>query len=307
MCGHTFCAACIFDHARLSPAREITCPTCRMPLVMAPPCVSRQLSSFIDRMRESSGPGEVCGETLEDWHQRQAAWDARQAEARAQWGVWPEQEDDEEEEWESQDQEPLVYDQTFFKLREVTPLARLKQAFCVRKGVTPDQVDFIFGGSCIEDDDTPEGLAMQEGDVIDSVWCAGPLLEQRERPDVMRARIARMETERHPTGAAHGNNYVEPAARIRPRQTRHARAERSARYMRGEGRCLNVCVESWLEDWRSSMASLAQVEREVGNGNVSTSTAAAAMPHVPSGTGALAEMANAAAHMASAVLGGSAS
>ena len=24
--------------------------------------------------------------------------------------------------------------------------------------------------------------------------------------------------------------------------------------MRGEGQCLNVCVESWLEDWLSSVA-----------------------------------------------------
>lgn len=254
MCGHTFCAACIFDHARLSPAREITCPTCRQPLVMAPPCVSRQLSSFIDRMRESSGSGEVCGETLEDWHQRQSAWDDRQAEARAQWGVWPDAEAEEEEEWESQDQETLLYDQTFFRLREVTPLVRLTQAFCQRKDVTTDQVDFLFGGSCIEDDDTPEGLAMQEGDVIDAVWRAGPLLEQRERLDVRRARVARMDAERHPAGAAHENNYTHPAARIRLRQTRHARAERSARYMRGEGRCLKLCVESWLEDWRSTMA-----------------------------------------------------
>lgn len=222
---------------------------------MAPPCISRQLSSFIDRMRENSGPGEFCGETLDDWHARQAAWDARQAEARAQWGVWPEaEEEEEEEEWEIQEQEARFYDQTFFKLREVTPLARLKAAFCQRKGVNLNQVDFLFGGACIEDDDTPEGLTMQEGDVIDAVWRKGPLMVERESAEVERARVARMETERHPTGAAHANDYLPPAQRVRPRQTRHARAERLARYMRGEGQCLNVCVESWLEDWLSSVA-----------------------------------------------------
>ena len=65
-----------------------------------------------------------------------------------------------------------------------------------------------------------------------------------------------MDMERHPAGASHENDYSEyiyPAARLRLRQTRHTRAERSARYMRGEGRCLKLCVESWLEDWRSTM------------------------------------------------------
>ena len=244
MCGHTFCASCIFDHARLSPAREISCPTCRMPLVMAPPALSRQLSAFVDRVREGFGNSTpVGGETLEEWHGRQRAWDARAEEARAQWGVWPETEEDEDEDQWMEEQEPLLYDQTFFKLREVTPLTRLKAAFCQRKQVYAGQVDFLFAGVAIEDDDTPEGLSMMEGDIIDAVWA--PTLVERERVDVQRARVLRAETER-PVAPTHDG--VAPAERVRPRQTRHAQAERSARYMRGEGRCLNVCVESWLED-----------------------------------------------------------
>ena len=93
------------------------------------------------------------------------------------------------------EQEPLLYDQTFFKLREVTPLSRLKQAFCQRKQVLTHQVDFLFAGMPIEDDDTPEGLAMREGDTIDAVWSAG-LRAQRERSVVQTARTMRMEHER---------------------------------------------------------------------------------------------------------------
>ena len=120
---------------------------------MAPPPLQRQLSAFIDRAREAADPtSSVLGETLDEWRGRQAAWDGRAAEARVQWGIFPEVE--EEEVWSEPEMEvePLLYDQTFFKLREVTPLSRLKQAFCQRKGVEAASVHFVFGGVAIEDE-----------------------------------------------------------------------------------------------------------------------------------------------------------
>ena len=88
LCGHTFCAPCIFDHARLSPAREVSCPTCRAPLVMSPPALLRQLSSYVDKVREGI-PGVLGGESLDEWHARQAAWDERAAEDRKAHGRNP--------------------------------------------------------------------------------------------------------------------------------------------------------------------------------------------------------------------------
>ena len=102
---------------------------------------------------EQAGTALLGGESQEEYRARQTAWDERAAQAREQWGIWPE--DEEEEDY--VDAEELLYDQTFFKLRTVTPLARLMAAFCQRKEVARSDVDFVFGGQCIDDDDTPEG------------------------------------------------------------------------------------------------------------------------------------------------------
>jgi hypothetical protein len=217
-------------------------PTCRTPLIASAPPLQRQLSAYIDRTREALAGTFIGGESIEDWRARQAAWDERCHEARAQWGTWPEAEEEEEE----AEPEPMIYDQTFFKLREVTPLARLKQAFCQRKAVLPHQVDFLFGGAPILDDDTPESLAMVEGDTIDAVWSNGAP-PGRERYEIRLAREARGQ-DREGVHEA-----MRPAERPTQRQTRGRMSERTARYMRGDGRCLNVCVESWLEDFRNSV------------------------------------------------------
>ena len=254
----------------------------------SPPPLQRQLSAYIDRVREAHG-GLIAGEGIDEWRSRQSAWDERAAEARAQWGAWPEADADEEDEEIEIEAEPTFYDQTFFKLREVTPLARLIQAFCHRKSVLTTQVVFRFGGLVIGEEDTPESLAMMEGDVIDAVWASDTEVE-REREDVTDARIERVAQR----GVLAEN--PPPEQRTHRRQTRHQTSERTGRYMRGEGRCLNVCVESWLEDWRATPAGrdeqaanvavqsqyVASTGANAAASNASTSNAHASAPGAPS-------------------------
>ena len=55
----------------------------------------------------------------------------------------------------------------FFKCKMTTPLGKLMLAYCQRQGVSLQAVRFLFDGTRINSDQTPEGLGMEDGDVID--------------------------------------------------------------------------------------------------------------------------------------------
>ena len=57
----------------------------------------------------------------------------------------------------------------YFKLRTLTPLKDLMNAFCIRQGLQRGEVTFFFDGVRIEDDEqTPGDFDMEDGDVIDA-------------------------------------------------------------------------------------------------------------------------------------------
>jgi len=55
----------------------------------------------------------------------------------------------------------------FFKLRRSTRMQKLMAAYCERQGVDRQTVRFLFDGERLRDTQTPEGLEMEDGDVID--------------------------------------------------------------------------------------------------------------------------------------------
>ena len=55
----------------------------------------------------------------------------------------------------------------YFKIKRTTQLKKLMDAYCQRQGLANNQCRFIFDGERIKDDDTPDGLEMENGDEID--------------------------------------------------------------------------------------------------------------------------------------------
>ena len=55
----------------------------------------------------------------------------------------------------------------FFKIKRSTQLKKLMDAYCQRQGLASNQCRFIFDGERLKDDDTPDGLEMENGDEID--------------------------------------------------------------------------------------------------------------------------------------------
>ncbi|KAK3599514.1 hypothetical protein CHS0354_006643 [Potamilus streckersoni] len=55
-----------------------------------------------------------------------------------------------------------------FKIKRHTPLRKLMQAYIDRTGAKKEQLRFRFDGSVINEDDTPAGLDMEDGDAIDA-------------------------------------------------------------------------------------------------------------------------------------------
>ena len=53
------------------------------------------------------------------------------------------------------------------RCKKTTALSKLMNAFCQRQGVNLNAVRFLFDGTRINSDQTPEGLEMEDGDVID--------------------------------------------------------------------------------------------------------------------------------------------
>jgi len=57
--------------------------------------------------------------------------------------------------------------ESFFKMKQTTPLQKLMQAWCNRQGIAMKAVRFLFDGSTINPQDTPAELYMEDGEVVD--------------------------------------------------------------------------------------------------------------------------------------------
>lgn len=55
----------------------------------------------------------------------------------------------------------------FFKLKPTTPLSKLMNSWCANAGVRSASVRFLFDGQRVREDDTPQSLEIDDGDVID--------------------------------------------------------------------------------------------------------------------------------------------
>ncbi|KXZ55767.1 hypothetical protein GPECTOR_2g1317 [Gonium pectorale] len=67
----------------------------------------------------------------------------------------------------------VVKDQTgnevHFKVKMKTRLEKVFNAYCNKKGVDPGSVRFLFDGTRVAAQSTPEDLGMEDGDVLDCV------------------------------------------------------------------------------------------------------------------------------------------
>lgn len=54
-----------------------------------------------------------------------------------------------------------------FRVKPATALGRLKHSYCNKLGLVADELRFIFDGTRISDDDTPNSLGMVDDDVIE--------------------------------------------------------------------------------------------------------------------------------------------
>eukprot|EP00013_Stygamoeba_regulata_P026767 CAMPEP_0177651460 /NCGR_PEP_ID=MMETSP0447-20121125/12560_1 /TAXON_ID=0 /ORGANISM="Stygamoeba regulata, Strain BSH-02190019" /LENGTH=86 /DNA_ID=CAMNT_0019154543 /DNA_START=46 /DNA_END=306 /DNA_ORIENTATION=+ len=59
--------------------------------------------------------------------------------------------------------------EVFFKIKKTTPLKKLMEAFCTRQGVSMGTIRFIHEGRRLNPEDTPEGLGMENEDIIDAL------------------------------------------------------------------------------------------------------------------------------------------
>lgn len=57
----------------------------------------------------------------------------------------------------------------FFKIKRVTQLKKLMDAYCKKQGVPRNSVRFLFDGSPILEDKTPDDMGMENDDIIDAM------------------------------------------------------------------------------------------------------------------------------------------
>ncbi|KAJ5097401.1 hypothetical protein N7456_008122 [Penicillium angulare] len=57
--------------------------------------------------------------------------------------------------------------EVFFKIKRSTPLKKLMDAFCERQGKQQATVRFLFDGTRVRPDDTPDTLDMADGDTLE--------------------------------------------------------------------------------------------------------------------------------------------
>jgi small ubiquitin-related modifier len=56
-----------------------------------------------------------------------------------------------------------------FKIKRSTPLKKLMNAYCQRQSLEISQIVFLYEGSRIQMEDTPEALGIEDGDEIDAM------------------------------------------------------------------------------------------------------------------------------------------
>ncbi|CBF87965.1 hypothetical protein AN1191.2 [Aspergillus nidulans FGSC A4] len=57
--------------------------------------------------------------------------------------------------------------EVFFKIKRTTTLKKLMDAFCDRQGKQPSTVRFLFDGTRVRPEDTPDTLDMADGDTLE--------------------------------------------------------------------------------------------------------------------------------------------
>ncbi|EEQ85180.1 hypothetical protein RJZ56_006425 [Blastomyces dermatitidis] len=57
--------------------------------------------------------------------------------------------------------------EVFFKIKRTTQLKKLMEAFCTRQGKDISAVRFLFDGTRVRQDDTPDTLDMADGDTLE--------------------------------------------------------------------------------------------------------------------------------------------
>jgi small ubiquitin-related modifier len=58
-------------------------------------------------------------------------------------------------------------EETFFKIKKTTKMSKVIASYASRKGIQPQSLRFHLDGERIKDDDTPEGLDLEDQDQID--------------------------------------------------------------------------------------------------------------------------------------------
>ncbi|KAG4442861.1 hypothetical protein IFR05_001657 [Cadophora sp. M221] len=59
--------------------------------------------------------------------------------------------------------------ETFFRIKKHTKLGKVFEAYCDRQSLTRNTVRFLFEGTRVQENDTPEGLDIEDGDMIQAV------------------------------------------------------------------------------------------------------------------------------------------
>jgi hypothetical protein len=59
--------------------------------------------------------------------------------------------------------------ETFFRIKKHTKLGKVFEAYCNRQSLTRNTVRFLFEGTRVQENDTPEGLDIEDGDMIQAV------------------------------------------------------------------------------------------------------------------------------------------
>lgn len=57
----------------------------------------------------------------------------------------------------------------YFKIKRGTQLKKLMDAYCKKQGISRTSVRFLFDGSMIDENKTPDDLGMEDDDVIDAM------------------------------------------------------------------------------------------------------------------------------------------
>ena len=71
----------------------------------------------------------------------------------------------------------------FFRLKPTTKLKKMMEVFLQKQGANENSCRFVYDGARVRHDDTPKGLNMEDGDVIEAVveQSGGTFLLQHSR------------------------------------------------------------------------------------------------------------------------------